>query len=329
MRSSLSLTAAALLCCCGASIAGAQENSRPPVSQLEPTNANLPANLPAQPVGSNDLLMIAVYDSPELTRSVRVSSDGQIRLPMLKQRIKAEGLLPSAIEAAISSALISEGILVDPVVTVGIAEYHSRAISVAGSVRNPLTFQAVAPVTLLEAISKAGGLDKTAGQEILLTHVQMQDGLPETSTEHIPVKALLNSADARWNFLLVGGEEIRVPEAGQIFVVGNFKKPGAFSTPEAADATVLKVVALAEGLLPYSSRQAFIYRPDPTTGIKHEIAINLTQIMERKGPDIALQPYDVLYVPDNKQRRLTATALERLLAFGTGTTSALIYAGVR
>jgi transcription antitermination factor NusG len=44
------------------------------------------ANLPAQPLGANDLIAVSVYDAPELTRNVRVGADGFIRLPMLKQR---------------------------------------------------------------------------------------------------------------------------------------------------------------------------------------------------------------------------------------------------
>ncbi len=52
------------------------------------------ANLPAQKIAANDLIAVSVYDSPELTRTVRVGGDGRIRLPMLKQRIVAEGLLP-------------------------------------------------------------------------------------------------------------------------------------------------------------------------------------------------------------------------------------------
>jgi polysaccharide export outer membrane protein len=45
------------------------------------------ANLPAQPIGANDLIAVSVYDAPELTRTVRVSADGFIRLPILKQRV--------------------------------------------------------------------------------------------------------------------------------------------------------------------------------------------------------------------------------------------------
>src|ERR1035438_3525383 len=61
------------------------------------------ANLPAQPIGANDLVAVSVYDAPELTRTVRVSTDGFIRLPMLKQRVKTQGLMPNDLELAIRS----------------------------------------------------------------------------------------------------------------------------------------------------------------------------------------------------------------------------------
>src|ERR1017187_5627976 len=109
-------------------------------------------NLPAQPIGANDLIAVSVYDAPELTRTVRVSTDGFVRLPMLKQRVKAQGLMPGELESAIAKALQDEQIIVDPFVTVTVAEYNSHPISVAGAVKQPLTFQATGPVTLLEAI---------------------------------------------------------------------------------------------------------------------------------------------------------------------------------
>src|SRR5450432_3538985 len=82
------------------------------------------ANLPAQKVGPNDMLSITVYESPELSRTVRVGPDGMIRLPMLKQKIKAEGVMPGDLEALIAAALAEEEIIVEPFVTVAITEYH-------------------------------------------------------------------------------------------------------------------------------------------------------------------------------------------------------------
>lgn len=291
----------------------------------EPTHGALPANLPTQPVGPGDLLLISVYGSPELSRSARVSSEGEIRLPMLKRRIMAEGALPSTLEEEIANALKDESILVEPIVNVSVGEYHSRPISVGGAVRTPVTFQAVGPTTLLQAITRAGGLDQSAGPEILVTRPETHDGKTELVTTRVTVKALFGGTGDHSNVVLTGGEEIRVPETRPLFVVGNVKRPGAFSSSDTSDATILKAVALAEGLLPYSGKQAFVYRT-AESGTRSEIAVDLTRILNRKTPDVALQPGDILYIPDNKGRRLAAATLDRILTFGsTAGATALIY----
>ena len=283
-------------------------------------------NLPAQKIGPRDLIAIQVYDSPELTRTIRVGADGNIRLPMLKQQIKGEGLMPNDLEDVIAKALAEEDLIVDPFVTVTVVEYSSRPISVAGAVRSPVTFQASAPVTLLEAVTRAGGLTEDAGSEILISKSQTgPSGIPTALIQRIPVKALIDSADPDANLRLTGGEEVRVPEAGRVFVVGNVKKPGAFVVRDGSETSVLKLLALAEGLVPFASNQAYIYRTEGA-GPKNEIPIELNKIMSRKAADAALLPNDVLYIPDNRGRRIGMAALEKILAFGsTAGATALIY----
>ena len=284
------------------------------------------ANLPAQKVGPNDMIAISVYDAPEFTRTVRVGADGIIRLPMLKQRIKADGLMPGDLEDKIAEALTDEGILVDPFVIVTIAEYHSRPISVMGAVKLPVTFQADIPVTLLDALARAGGLSLEAGPDIIISRTPTGTETGETTLlQRIPVKSLIDAADPEVNVKLSGGEEIRVPEAGKIYIVGNIKNPGAFTLQSGSETTILKAVALAGGLLPYAGKQAYIYRREGGTDSKNEIPVELNQIMERKSADAPLMANDILYIPDNKRQRLTIGALEKLLLIGGGITSALIY----
>jgi polysaccharide biosynthesis/export protein len=289
-------------------------------------------NLPVQKLGTHDLLALTVYGAPELSRSIRVSAEGMLRLPMLKQAIRADGLLPEQLEIAIATALQAEQILVDPVVSVNIVEYASRPISVAGAVHKPLTFQAVGPTTLLDAVTRAEGLLPDAGPEILVSRKQPgPDGQPISLVQRIPVKGLIDAADPELNLRLVGGEEIRVPEAGKVFVVGNIRKPGAYPVDDASDTTVLKILALSEGLMPFASKQAYIFRREAGAGgVKNEIPIELKGIMDRKAPDIPLQANDVLYVPDNRNKRITMSAIERILSFGSATASGLlIYGAVR
>jgi polysaccharide export outer membrane protein len=284
-------------------------------------------NLPIQQIGANDLVAISVYEAPEFSRTVRVDTEGFIRLPMLRHRMQAAGLMPADLETAVAEALQEAGLIVDPFVTVNVAEYSSRPISVMGSVRKPLTFQAAGPVTLLDALARAEGLLPDAGTEVLLTRQAGRGNAPVV--QRISVKALIDAADPELNLKLSGGEEIRVPAAGRIFVVGNVKKPGAFTLLDNGESTILKALAMAEGLLPYAAKQAYIYRREAGPGNANEIPIELRKIMDRKAPDLALLANDVLYIPDAKGARAGFAALEKALLFGSGATSALIYAGVR
>lgn len=285
------------------------------------------ANLPTQSVGANDLIAISVYGSPELTRTVRVGTDGLIRLPMIKERIKAAGRYPVDLEDAISKALVNENILVDPIVTVTIAEYQSRPISVAGAVKTPLVFQATQTVTLLEAVARAGGLSPDAGNDILVSTTHLgDDGKPATLTRRVPIKALMDNSDPALNFPLTGGEEVRVPEAPKdmIYVVGNVKKPGAFVLKQdEEETTVMKMLAMAEGLMPFALKEAYIYRRDGANG-KNEIPVPLEKIMARKSPDVPLLANDILYIPDNKSKRVTSQTIDRIISFGAGTASGLL-----
>jgi polysaccharide export outer membrane protein len=296
--------------------------------QTRPVPFGEAGNLPMQAIGRNDLLAISVYDSPELTRTVRVSGEGYVRLPMLREKIQAAGLMPSDLEISIVKALKSEEVLVEPIVTVTIAEYHSRPISVMGSVKRPTTFQATAPLTLLDALARAEGLTAEAGPMIVVTRFQNPDeGRTVASVQRIPVTALIDRPDPEMNVILTGGEEILAPAIGRVFVVGNVKRPGAFTLREAGEGTVLQMVALAEGLSQFSGKQAYIYRRG-ADGSRVETLVELEAILKRKSSDVAVQPDDILYIPDNKTRRLTATALDRILSFGsTAGATALIYNG--
>jgi polysaccharide export outer membrane protein len=310
------LSVAVIGFCCFLTVSSAQVRSE--MSDVQG------ANLPAQPIGANDLIGVSVYDAPELTGTLRVGADGFIRLPMLKQPIKAQGLMPGQLEAVVAEALRGEHILVDPFVKVTVAEYNSHPISVAGAVNQPITFQATGPVTLLEAITRAGGLAPEAGAEILVTNGKASPvGATPPLVQRVLVKGLMDPAYPALNVVLKGGEEIRVPEKGKVYVMGNVKMPGAYSM-EDTESTVLKVLALSQGLMPYAGKEAYIYRRD-ANGDNHEIIIPLSKILERKAPDESLLANDILYVSDNKRRRMTFEALDRILLLGSGAGAAAVY----
>jgi len=282
------------------------------------------ANLPPRPIQSGDLLAVTVYGAPELSRMVRVT-DGAIRLPILSQPIKVLGLMPSEVEERISMRLAAEEVLVSPAVTVTIAEYRSRPVSVIGAVHRPLTFSADRPITLLEALARAEGLAEDAGAEAVIT----RDASDSSRIERVPLKGLIDGS-AGLNVTLQGGEEVRIPAAGRIFVVGNVRKPGGFPAMDETGMTVLKAIALAEGLAPFAKKQAYIYRHsgDASSVPPQEIVVELRKIMDRAAPDIPLNANDILYIPDSRAARASANAIEKAVAFIAGTASGALILSV-
>lgn len=281
--------------------------------------------LPSQTLGADDLLQIMVPYCPELSRSFRISSDGTLALPLLKQSIDAAGLLPAQLEKKIGAELVAEQVLTDPTVSVSVLEYRSKPVSVVGAVNHPLTFQAAAGTTLLDAITKAGGLAPTVGPTITVTHrEQGSDGTMHVTVQSIPVKGLIDSANQKMNVALTGNDEVRVPEAGRIFVAGNVHKPGSFAMQDNSDTTVVKALALSEGLEAYSAKFAYIYREASPGTPREEISVPLSQIMARKAPDVVMQPDDILYVPENNGKKMTAKVLSQLAGFGSTTAAGML-----
>ena len=319
--------AISLLAISVASSVSAQQQTSPNRAGMGATALSEGSNLPVEKIGNNDLVGITVYDAPELTRTVRVGSDGTIRLPMLRQHIPAAGLYPAELETAITAALTDGNVLVDPIVTVSVVEYRSRPISVSGAVKKPVTFQATGSVTLLDALAQADGLADNAGAEILLSkNSSAAGGKSAMLIQRIPVKGLMGAEDPALNLHLEGGEDIRVPEAGKVFVLGRVKKAGAFFITDGSESSVMKALALSGGLDTFPSHSAYIYRVEGGSGGRNEIPVDLKKILDRKSPDVALMANDILYVPDASGVRASLKVLETVVVVGAGIGGAAIYA---
>jgi polysaccharide export outer membrane protein len=294
----------------------------PPTSaQVEPQ----PNVLPPQRLGPGDLVSVSVYAAPELSRPVRVATDGTVRLPMLNQPVKAGNEMPDQLAKSISEELKSEKLMVDPLVSVTVYEYLSRPVIINGAVRHPTTFQAFGDTTLLTALAKADGLAPEAGPDLIVNVPQTgPDGERTGRAQTVSIKSLMSGSDPNLNVELHGGEVITVPVAPKVYVVGNVKKPGAYAVQDATATSVLKMLAACEGLSPYATKEAYIYRQAPGNSQKEEIPVPLLSIMQRKSPDVTLHGGDIFYIPDNRSRRLAVTVLERIAGFGANTASGVL-----
>ena len=291
--------------------------STPEPAVLPPSQVSLPA----QKIGIGDVISVMVYDQKDFTRTVRVDADGGIQLPLLPKKIRAIDLMPNQLEAVIAEVLRQEDYVLHPVVSVSIIEYNSRPVTVTGSVRAPMTFQVVGRITLLDAINKAGGLGPEAGAEILV--IRRPEGVTPI-TRRILAKALIDEGDPEANVVLQGGEEVRVPDRGRVYILGAVKAPGSYAIQEGNDTTIMKALAMCGGFSAAPPTLAYVVRRDDASGGKLEIPIQMKAIIDRKTADVVLLASDILYVPEKKLKTPLLTAPQIVsAALGLGVSAAL------
>jgi polysaccharide export outer membrane protein len=262
------------------------------------------ANVGDEPVGNGDLIYVTVTGSPEFTRSYRVSNDGDISIPLVPKPISVIGLTPTTIANAVADALVHARILVAPIVSAAVLEYKSRQVTVAGAVNTPVIIQATGDLKLLDAIARAHGIAPDAGAEVIVSSLDKTTG--KRNSTSIPIKDLLSGEDRNLNISLHGGEEVSVPEAAKLFVTGNVKLPGLYRINDMEGSSVLRALALSQGTLPNSTKQAYVYRMVAGANQRQEIAIPLQDILHRKAADVPLQANDILYVPASRGPHLAS-----------------------
>lgn len=119
-------------------------------------------NDPAYLIGAEDVLSISVWKEPEITRTVPVRPDGKISLPLIND-IQAVGLTPLQLTTRITEEL--KKYLTEPQVTVIVTAINSRRIYIMGEVGRPGTFQLLPDMTILQALSGAGGFTQFANMK--------------------------------------------------------------------------------------------------------------------------------------------------------------------
>jgi len=290
------------------------------------------------PIGVGDLIHIDVFDVPELSRDIRVSDTGDIGYPLIPGKIRAAGLTQFQLEDEFRQLLVENGLVAHPQVSVFIREQNSQPISVVGAVAHPVVYQVLRPTTLLELLAAAGGVSDNAGSEILVTRkvpagppavkaASVSDGADSSREQTVTIRLqdLIESGNPAFNIRVYGGDVVSVPQAGIVYVMGaGVSQPGGYVLQSHGDqVTVLKAVALAHGLTSFAkSNDAVIMRNNRATGQKDAIPVHIKQIENRKAPDVALLPNDILYVPDSFGKKALARGSETALGIAT---SAAIY----
>lgn len=129
----------------------------------------LPPPVQSTTLGPGDVFELHVVNEEKLPNTYTVSPDGTIDFPYV-HRVQVAGLEPQQVVDVFRQKLIDEQYFKDPSVMISVKEYRSKAVNVLGQVKNPGNFPLVPGFTLVQAISKAGGLNSIADRDsVILT----------------------------------------------------------------------------------------------------------------------------------------------------------------
>jgi polysaccharide export outer membrane protein len=209
--------------------------------------------------------------------------------------VQAVGLSTAELAKRIRD-LLEKDYLVNPQVIVGIKEYLSKKVNVMGEAEKPGLFYLTGPTTLLELLSKAGGLSKTAGKDLVLVRTEGADGKVNAAGSTIlrlDVRKI-QSGDVKENILLQNGDMMFVPKASAFFVLGEVNKPGTF--PLDKEISVLEAVTLAGGFSGTAAPSGAKVLRRTAEGKQETISIDLSGAVPR-DKSFRLEDGDTVMVP--------------------------------
>jgi polysaccharide export outer membrane protein len=253
-------------------------------------------------IGPADVLDIRIHNRPQLSReAVRVEGNGMIRMPLIDTEIQAACLTEGELakEIATRYAKYYRNLQVD----VFIKEYHSKQVAIIGAVNDQSRFELQRRVRLLELLTYAKGPSQKAGQTINIVHSTAASPCKQPD-ENSDVSSLFSSyklsdvlrGEPAANPYLEAGDIVTLPEADQVYVVGNVFMP--LTIPLREPVTLTRAIAMAGGLKQDTKKDKIrVLRQEPGTSVRKEITIDLSAIEKKRSEDIALAPNDIIDVP--------------------------------
>ena len=161
-------------------------------------------------IGVDDRISVNVWGNPDLSVQMPIRPDGRFSMPLIGD-VEAGGRTPAQVAELITDML--KVYIRDPNVTVLVTDLRSTEfvsrIRVTGAVRNPLSLNYRAGMTVLDAILAAGGPNDFAALGRTRLHRKVDE---QAMMYAIPLDRILNDGDIKANVELVPGDVITVPE---------------------------------------------------------------------------------------------------------------------
>ena len=200
---------------CAASAPAAQSSSAPKgaspatarnSSPAIPSSTATPPFVPADyVVGADDVLTVYFWREKDVSGDFVVRPDGRISLPLIND-VDAAGLTVEQLRVRLTEA--GNKVLQEPTVTVIVKEIHSRKVFITGQINKPGAYPLGAPITVMQLITMAGGVQEYAdGENIQI--IRVENG--RQVSQKFNYNEVKKGKNLQQNILLKPGDTIVVP----------------------------------------------------------------------------------------------------------------------
>jgi polysaccharide export outer membrane protein len=294
------LVALFILSCCGF---GAVANGTA-AEPTPPTGAAIPAAVPELTtklsdyrIYAGDLLVVSVFDHPDLSLEVRVPGDGRLAYPLIGDLANLIGRTMGELQQELVTRL-EKDYITRAVITISVKEFGVRECFVMGQVTKPgaVALNPLHQVSALQAIGLAGGLNNDANSAgaMVLRDDPAKPGFKIT----LPIPYTVESVRTGADIILIPGDVVVVPRLDRAYVIGQVNRSGAVDLPSGAGVTVSKAVSLAGGFTRFANESNVqLVR----VGVPAK-SVDVQAILAGKegAEDPVMRPGDTVFVPASR-----------------------------
>ncbi len=272
-------------------------------------------------LGPGDVINFALFGRPELSRpGFRIAPDGTVSY-LQAQNIKISGLTIDeariAVEKGLSSHFRSPKVIITP------QEVASKRFTVLGKVVNRGIYTLERPITLVEAVANAGGLETGLFEANTVELADLDRSFVSRNGKRLPVDfhRLFHESDMRLNIEIEPDDFIYIASniSNDYYVLGAVASPGPQGlTP---DASVVAAITRRGGFTENAwTSRVLVVRGSfdkPKTFV-----INVKSILAAKEKDFKLEPKDIVFVSDRPwtaAEDILKTALSTFVSSATST----------
>ena len=227
--------------------------------------------------GEGDQLLVTVFGQPDLGADVVVGTNGSISLPLVGTLL-VKGKTASEIANLFADRLLQGQYLLNPKVAVKLGQQISRSFSVLGEVLRPGRFPLQGSITVLDALSLAGGVSPRADKYLRILRRSGVDGQTELA-QFASIRLDFDDEKSQEQFIakILPNDVLIVGQQKNFYVYGEVRRPGMY--PMEDELNVMRVLSIGGGMTERGSNSRIVIHRKALDGQLKEVAARITDVV--------------------------------------------------